>query len=279
MNTDIRLKTSFPNHPKTKRFIKAVGQLGGWMLVKLWVFTAQNKPDGLLTNMDSNDICDVMEFKGNPRMMIHALLDCTSGADSTKSCAGCDTCEKAKSKKRSAWLDKTSTGFYRVHDWEEHNPYASKASARIDRAKKGAAARIENLIKHRLADSSKQNQAELVADTSSAPAPSPVPSPVPSPIEGEDEATRPAASPRRFNEVAFQKAEEAWPVFESTVVKSSDESTILIRDSLSQRIYFDLGRRDKILELHGQNGDRLKKEFVQRYAVLEMASYKSKSGS
>jgi len=181
MNTDIRIETSFPNHPKTKKFIKTVGPLGGWMLLKLWVFTAVNKPDGLLTNMDSSSICDAMEFRGNPRMMIHALLDCTSGADSMKSCPGCDVCEKGKTRKRGGWLNKTSDGIYEVHDWVEHNPYASKAPARIERAKKGAAARIENLTKQRLERSSKQKQGELQADDSSAPAP--VPSPVPSPLE------------------------------------------------------------------------------------------------
>ncbi len=272
MNSDIRIKTSFPNHPKTKKFIKQVGTLGPWMLVKLWVFTAQNKPDGNLTNMDSSDICDVMEFKGNPRLMIHALLDCTSGADSSKSCSGCDTCQKAKTKKRSAWLEKTSSGFYRVHDWEEHNPYACKAPARIARAKKGAAARIENLHKQRLGTSYKQNQAELQVNTSFAPAP--VPSPVPSPKERGGEAE--PSTTRRIDFVAQEKAEAAWTEFDAIVLKSGEGSRIVIRDPISQKIFFDLGGRDQIVNLNSQGTDRFKEDFISRYSVYEIAGYRAK---
>ena len=279
MNTDIRIKTSFPNHPKTKKFIKSVGPLGGWMLVKLWVFTAQNKPEGLLTNMDSSDICDVMEFKGNPRLMIHVLLDCTSGADSMKSCPGCDVCEKVKSKKRSAWLEKTSTGFYRVHDWEEHNPYASKAPARIDRAKKGAAARIENLSKQRLGNSSKQKQDELSNNNSSAPAPAPVPSPAPfpspSPLERSGEPNRSNASPRRIDEIAFEEAKKAWTIFEE-IIRAPMQKKFVISDPRSRKIAIDLGGQEHLIELLGKNGDQLRNEFIARYAILEKSDFQAK---
>jgi hypothetical protein len=273
MNTDIRIKTSFPNHPKTKKFIKVVGPLGGWMLVKLWVFTSQNKPEGLLTNMDASDISDVMEFKGNPRVLIHALLDCTTGADAMKSCPGCDVCEKAKTKKRAAWLEKTSSGFYRVHDWEEHNPYACKAPARIERAKKGGAARRDKLLKQRLGDSYVAEQAVLDHGTSSAPAPAPVPSPVPSPIERGGEPNRSTTSPRRFDAIAFEKAETAWKEFHEVLLKSPDK--IVIDDPISRKIYFDLGP-DRIMELHTQKGGHLQQEFITRYSVLEVASFKAK---
>lgn len=187
MNTDIRIKTSFPNHPKTKKLIKKIGPTGGWMLMKLWVFTAQNKPTGLLTNMNSADISDVMEFRGNPRVMIMALLDCTSGADTLKSCPGCDVCEKAKTQKRSGWLDKTSSGFFQIHDWEEHNPYASKAPERTERAKKGASVRWDNKTKQILDGCSKHKEAMLQAQDSNAilkTSNAPAPAPAPSPIEG-----------------------------------------------------------------------------------------------
>ncbi len=242
------------------------------MLVKLWVFTAQNKPDGHLTNMDASDICEVMEFKGNPRLMIHALLDCTSGADSMRSCPGCDVCEKGKSKKRSAWLEKTSNGFYRVHDWEEHNPYASKAPARIDRAKKGAAARWEKKTKQLLPECSDQQQAMPQADDSNAPAPSPVPSPSPKEERGKTNIS--TAAPSRIDKVAFEKAEPAWKVFEDELKHS--EQRFVISNPLSRKIAIDLGGRDHLLELLGQNGDRLHQEFITRYVVLESTDYRSK---
>jgi hypothetical protein len=276
MNSDIRIKTSFPNHPKTKKFIKTVGPTGGWMLTKLWVFTAQNKPDGHLTNMDASDICDVMEFKGNPRMMIHALLDCTFGADSMRSCPGCDVCERGKNKKRAAWLEKTSTGFYRVHDWEEHNPYASKAPARIDRAKKGAATRIENLLKQRLGVSLKQEQDELSNDNSSAPAPAPAPSPAPSPLERSGKPNRSNATLRRVDEIAFEEAKKAWTIFEE-IIRAPMQEKFVISDPRSRKIAIDLGGQDRLIELISHNGDQLRNEFIARYAVLEKADYKVKS--
>ena len=179
MNTDIRIKTSFPNHPKTKKFIKTMGPLGGWMILKLWVFAAQNKSDGWLTNMDATDICVVMEFKGTPRQMLRALLDCPQAADSMKSCPGCDVCEKGKTRKRAGWLNKTKDGFFEIHDWQEHNPYAHASQFRIDRARKGGVARRERKIKQIVTGCYEQDQAVLEAGSSSAPVPVPVPVPAP----------------------------------------------------------------------------------------------------
>jgi hypothetical protein len=243
------------------------------MLVKLWVFTSQNKPEGLLTNMDASDISDVMEFKGNPRVLIHALLDCSTGADAMKSCPGCDVCEKAKTKKRAAWLDKTSSGFYRVHDWEEHNPYACKAPLRISIAKKGATARWEKKSKQAHAPCYEQETAMLKSQQGNAPAPAPAPVPVPSPIERGGEPNRSITAPRRFDAIAFEKAETAWKEFSDVLLKSPDK--IVINDPISRKIYFDIGP-DRIIELHSQNGGQLQQEFITRYSVIEVASFKAK---
>lgn len=248
MNTDIRIKTSFPNHPKTLKLIDLMGETAPWKFIKLLLFAGQNKPDGLLANMSRQAICTAMGHKGNPTLMINALKKC-------------------------GFLDKHESGFLQIHDWKDHNPYAFRAPERTAHAKKGAAARWEKKTKQTDTTCSEHDRAMLRAQAGNAPAPSPVPSP--SPIEG---GTEQASIPmRRSGEIAFEKAEAAWTEFEAIVVKSSDDVRIVINDSLSQKIYFALGGRNKILELHGRNGDELKKEFLNRYMVLEIASFKSKS--
>lgn len=245
-------------------------------MVKLWAFTAVNKPDGHLTNMDASDICEIMEFKGNPRAMIHALLDCTSGADSIRSCPGCDVCEKGKKKKRAAWLDKTSIGFYRVHDWDEHNPYASKAPVRISIAKKGAAARWQKKTNQEVAPCSSTERALLPAQQGNAPAPAPSPVPSPSPIRESGEAARSIAAPRRIDEIAFGEAEKAWTILKE-LLGSPMQDKFVVSDPVSRKIVIDLGGRDRLVELHAQGDDRLHQEFITRYAFLEKANYKSKA--
>jgi len=84
-------------------------------------------------------------------------------------------------------------------------------------------------------------------------------------------------SPRRFEEVAFEKAEAAWNEFKDVLLRSHDKDKFVISDPLSRKVFFDLGGRDQIMELHGQNGDKLHQEFITRYTVLEVADFKAKS--
>lgn len=93
--------------------------------------------------------------------------------------------------------------------------------------------------------------------------------------KGESKAV--AHSPYRFEKIAFEKAETAWTQFEEVLLKSPQQGRITIIDPLSRKIAIDLGGGDRVLELHGQNSDQLHKDFVARYAVLEVAGFKSQN--
>ena len=103
MNTDVRLYTGFWQHPKTKKMVKRLGLEAARSLQILWLFTAQNKSDGLLSGMDWEDIELAADWQGEE----HAFFDYCLGV----------------------WIDETNQG-YAIHDWEEHNPWQAEAANR-----------------------------------------------------------------------------------------------------------------------------------------------------
>lgn len=153
MNTDIRIKTSFPDHPKTRRLVDLMGPLAPWYLIKLWIFAAENKPEGILTNMTRSAICRAMGWEKNPVRMINALTKC-------------------------GFLDKDENGNFSLHDWSCHNSYCFRSPQRIAVSQKGANARWEKKQKQRLEGCSEHETAMPLAEKGNAPAPVPVPSPL-----------------------------------------------------------------------------------------------------
>lgn len=113
MNTDVRLYTGFWQHPKTKKMVKRLGLEAARSLQILWLFTAQNKSDGLLSGMDWEDIELAADWQGEE----HAFFDYCLGV----------------------WIDETDQG-YAIHDWEEHNPWQAEAAARSEQARQNAKA-------------------------------------------------------------------------------------------------------------------------------------------
>ena len=97
--------------------------------------------------------------------------------------------------------------------------------------------------------------------------------------KGKRESKTGNNTPRCFEEVAFSKAETAWTQFDAELSQHRDGGRLTIRDDVSRKIFYDLGGHDQVLELHGQNGDKLREEFVTRYAVLDVANFKAKAVS
>ena len=56
MNSDIRLSIGFLDHPKTVKLQRQLGDAGILSLLRLWLWTAQNRPSGILIGMDDDDI-------------------------------------------------------------------------------------------------------------------------------------------------------------------------------------------------------------------------------
>lgn len=164
MNCDIRVMTTFPHHHKTKKLRRKLGAEGVCALMFLWLFAAENRPDGVLSGMDEDDICIAAQWDGDASSMLQALLEV-------------------------GFLELIE-GDYVIHDWAENNPWAASAPARKAKAEHAAKARWEK----RNAISSKQDAPSIESDAASmnehcsimpvagfSNAPSPIPSPSPSP--------------------------------------------------------------------------------------------------
>ncbi|HEC15736.1 MAG TPA: hypothetical protein ENI99_04055 [Sedimenticola sp.] len=147
MNSDIRVSTTFPNHPKVVKLQRRLGPQGPLSLIYLWLFVAQNKPDGRLSGMDAEDIEIAAKWDGKDGEFVSALVSLR-------------------------FIEKEGNVFI-LHGWEEHNAYASAAKMRKEKAKKAAEARWRK----RLGECSEHAEALPQASASTAPTPSPTPSP------------------------------------------------------------------------------------------------------
>jgi hypothetical protein len=129
---DIRIKVGFFNHPKTQQFKTLFGAEGIIALIKLWLFAAEYRPKGILTDLSEKAILSIM---GLNEQQVGPQTDSTSS--STASIAGdlLDALLKLR------FLEKDRKGVYRIHDWKEHNPYAYFAPERSAKASKAAAIR------------------------------------------------------------------------------------------------------------------------------------------
>src|SRR5688572_25836827 len=108
-NNDARLSTGLPGHPKTKRLIRRLGDAGGWYLVKLILWARGERPNGDLAGLSADDIELAVDWPSEPNALISALVDV-------------------------GFLDVTDEG-YRLHDWEDHQPWAAGAAIRSAKAR------------------------------------------------------------------------------------------------------------------------------------------------
>ena len=175
---DARISVALPSHPKTKKLIKIAGTDAAWRLVCLFLWAAQNRPDGVLSGMDAEDIELSVDWTGDDGAFVSALM-------------------------RVGFIEESEAG-YAIHDWIEHNPWAAGADDRKQKAqfnalckhygREEAARRMpeyaEKHCKHKEQQESSNDAAQInsatsmhVAETSSAP--SLTPSLAPSPKEEE----------------------------------------------------------------------------------------------
>lgn len=115
MNTDIRLSCGFWSHPKTKRLVKRLGLEGVRSLQVLWLWAAQERPSGCLSGMDAEDIELAADWNGEDGKFFAECLG--------------------------RWIDEAEDGFC-LHDWEDHNAWASEAEFRGDSARLSRLARV-----------------------------------------------------------------------------------------------------------------------------------------
>jgi hypothetical protein len=106
MNADIRLSVKFWDHPKTIKLSKRLGLEGIRSLQVLWLWAAQEHPDGNLFGMEIEDIEIAADWNNEEGAFVQALVDLR-------------------------WFDVVEGG-YALHDWKDHNPWAASAERRSD---------------------------------------------------------------------------------------------------------------------------------------------------
>jgi hypothetical protein len=172
VTTDARISAGLPEHPKTKKLIRKMGQAAGWNLVRLILWAAGNRSDGDLTNLSVEDIEIAADWNGTPGDFVAALVEVR-------------------------FLD-GEDGEYTLHDWSEHNPWAAGAEQRSHKARWNAVCRHHgeaeadrlvpeyasirtprnpDSIPSRIASSTPVSTPKDAASITSSNAPSPSPSP------------------------------------------------------------------------------------------------------
>ena len=134
MNKDIRIAVTLPTHPKTIKLMRRLGDGAFYNLIRLWTWVAQNKPEGNLSGMTYEDLNIASGWNGEDKVFIKTLHELK-------------------------FLELTDDSFI-IHDWKEHNEYASKAKQRSDKARKAAQIRHEQdkeMLKPKTSNAKTQN--------------------------------------------------------------------------------------------------------------------------
>lgn len=149
MNSDIRIQTTFFQHPKILKLIKRSGSSAPLRLIQLWMWTSQNRPDGILDNLEDEDI------------------EIAARAES----GFVDTLRELR-------LLEGEPNSRKVHNWEKHNPWAAGAEFRSAKARfaglcskhdKKKALSLLTAKEKQLLDIQKSARSQPVAKSSSAP--------------------------------------------------------------------------------------------------------------
>jgi len=115
---DIRIDTKFFNHPKTMKLYRRLGAEGVLSLIRLWLWTAENRPTGYLHGLDEEDI------------------DLIASADPVRSDqTGTGQVSFCSQAKELGWIDVGDDGVMRLHEWADYNPWAADAPNRSDKAR------------------------------------------------------------------------------------------------------------------------------------------------
>jgi hypothetical protein len=183
MNTDIRINVSLFRHPKAIKLRRRLGADGVIALIELWCWAAQYRPNGVLHDMTEEDIELAAQWPNE------SLTDRSTFVTTLLELR---------------WVN-LDNGVYSLHDWVDHNGYASCANDRSDKSRfsrmakthpaiykelkaKGVTAisaedfRKVTTVKRPLNDSLNTSLTERIS-----PLPSPSPSPSPKDIHAQED--------------------------------------------------------------------------------------------
>jgi hypothetical protein len=182
MNGDIRISTDFFENPKIKRLQsdmetqlgQGYGATSVLSLIQLWTWVGKNRPNGILKNMDTTDIELSAGWEGPPGTFV-------------------DICLRRK------LIDKLSKG-YKIHDWEENQPWVYHAKERSEKARKAVKARWDKKLQKDdklYSENTTSIPVEYDKNTNSnTPSPNPIPYPNPNP-NPDTQKNKTTTSPRK----------------------------------------------------------------------------------
>lgn len=114
MNTDIRIKTTFLTHHKTIRLRRKLGPEGVLSLIALWLYVAQYRPDGDISDLAPEDVAAVSMWEKDPYHFFGTLIEV----------GFVDEC-----------LNSDGSVARKIHDWGDHNAFAARGRERAINAK------------------------------------------------------------------------------------------------------------------------------------------------
>lgn len=158
MNTDIRVTLGFPRHPKTLQLQRALGAEGPYRMLCLWLWVAENRPDGDLAGLEDHDLEEAIGWRGHSGRFLECARTC-------------------------GFVDGVS-GVSKVHDWTAHNAWASDSHNRTFLAKLAALSKkhgrdkaLRLLRNQGYADAVRAHTGQRARRSAERSAPSPSPSP------------------------------------------------------------------------------------------------------
>lgn len=204
MNADIRVSVSFRGHRKRKKLNTILGYDATGRLIDLWIGAAAARPDGKLTGWDRFDI------------------GIESGMDS---CTESEIDRYVSALILVGFLEEKDNGLFVLHDWLDHNMYASFSEKRSEKGvfnnlkrwhpdiaemlkREGKSSITREEYKKLVAEKEGQREKSVRQESCTDPdpnPPSPNPSPNPNPNPKEEksvvlsaEITPPAKNGKRF---------------------------------------------------------------------------------
>ena len=74
MNSDIRIQSGWYRHPKIVKLRRRLGAEGVLGLVTLWTWTGEQRPNGILSGMDDEDIAIAAGYPDDPKTFVDTLV-------------------------------------------------------------------------------------------------------------------------------------------------------------------------------------------------------------
>jgi hypothetical protein len=112
VNADFRLAVDFADCPKVEKIVRRLGDSSFRCVVRLFGWCARNRPDGILLNLDVEDIAIAAGWLGDAEAFCHTLSEVRL-------------------------IDRSDVHHcFALHDWRDHNPWAAEANGRSDHARR-----------------------------------------------------------------------------------------------------------------------------------------------